>query len=480
MRCLKCEYPLWDLAPGRCPECGESFDPTAHRFKNGSVAFCCPHCDQTYFGEGEDGHLVPQQFDCVSCGQRISESECIVRPREDGSREDVVTAFLSPWHDRHRRLRSRFYGTLGLSLFRPGRLGAGFPVNLPPFGAFGFVSLIFLVILVVGVLPLVLVVTISMSGVGMPGGTTPGFLAGLVWDTVMTFALTILIALLALLTYGTIVHGILRLGGSTNGGLMRTIGSLGFGSGPLVFLGIPIFGPYCLHVPMLVWMMVTSTLVLRAAQGVSGLRAALAVILPVLLATTLAVSALVITTRNTIRQVQTAFAMMPADSFVYRPGGEAIPIQPKRIFESGDWSDGPPSLADVMGLAPAGESAPTPGWGPFHQVVVQPISGPGYEGWWIPGLLVLEGPVHRAIAVVEGASTDGVPAVRTVHVFQEPRTGVFGPGSGIPFTSDDQAKAFLQGILGESDNPEGFSREGIDDWLDASDGQSFERGVSFP
>ncbi|MFM1833419.1 MAG: hypothetical protein RLZZ461_1735, partial [Planctomycetota bacterium] len=25
MRCLKCEYPLWDLKPGPCPECGEPF-----------------------------------------------------------------------------------------------------------------------------------------------------------------------------------------------------------------------------------------------------------------------------------------------------------------------------------------------------------------------------------------------------------------------------------------------------------------------
>ena len=480
MRCLKCEYPLWDLAPGRCPECGESFDPTDHRFKNGSVAFCCPHCDQTYFGEGEDGHLVPQQFDCVSCGQRISESECIVRPREDGSREDVVTAVLSPWHDGHRRLRSRFYGTLGLSLFRPGRLGAGFPVNLPPFGAFGFVSLIFLVILVVGVLPLILVVAISMSGVGMPGAMTPGLLIGVIWDTAMAFVVTIVIALLVLLTYGTIVHGILRLGGSTNGGLMRTIGSLGFGSGPLVFLGIPIFGPYCLHVPMLVWMMVTSTLVLRAAQGVSGLRAALAVVLPVLVAVTIAVTAVVITTRSTIQQVQNAFAMMPVDSYVYRLGAEAITIEPKTILDSGDWSNGPPSFADVEGLVTTGDSSTPPdaGAGLFGDVVVRPVSGPGFEGWWVPGLLVIEGPQVRVIAVVTGASANGAPTFRSMHVFKGSEGS--SPSIVIPFTSNDELKIYLRATLEAPNDRDDFPGSFIDDWLDASDGQELEGGVSFP
>ena len=40
MRCKQCEYPLWDLNPGPCPECGTVFDPTEFRFKTGEIRFC--------------------------------------------------------------------------------------------------------------------------------------------------------------------------------------------------------------------------------------------------------------------------------------------------------------------------------------------------------------------------------------------------------------------------------------------------------
>ncbi|MCP4833992.1 MAG: hypothetical protein GY895_04440 [Phycisphaera sp.] len=472
MRCLTCEYPLWDLRPGNCPECGESFDPTGHRFKNGSVAFCCPHCDQTYFGEGEDGHLVPQQFDCVSCGQRISESECIVRPREDGSHEDMVTTVDSPWHDRNRRLRSRFYGTLGLSLFGPGRLGAGFPVNMPPFGAFGFVSLILVAIFVVGVLPVVLLVGLAGSGRGMPAGSLPS----LIGTMATSFAVTIPMVFILLSVYGAIVHGILRVGGRTTGGIMRTIGSLGFGSGPLVFLGIPIFGPYCLHVPMLIWMMISSTLVLRAAQGVSGWRAALAVILPMLLFTAVIVSGVMFSVAAAAQTVQNALATGPVKSFVYRPDTEAITFQPAEILEQGNWSNGPPLPVDVERIISSGESSATSDdeLGLFDSEVVRSIAVPGFDGWWIPGLLVVEGPAGRVVAVVDWSkrrnSFNGV-----VHVFDAGSRGF-----GVPLLSNDEVTAALGGFLGGPSDQLDFPVAIIDEWLSASGEKNFQRSVSFP
>ena len=96
MKCRTCDYPLWNIAPGPCPECGSVFDPSEFEFPVGRVRFCCPHCDQAYFGDGDGGHLVPSAFECVGCGRSIDESECTVRPVEGYDEADLEVASV-PW-----------------------------------------------------------------------------------------------------------------------------------------------------------------------------------------------------------------------------------------------------------------------------------------------------------------------------------------------------------------------------------------------
>jgi hypothetical protein len=79
MRCTKCNYSLFDIRERICPECGEPFAISARTFDHCGVRFCCPHCDQQYYGTDEKGHLVPIHFNCLTCHNHISMNQTIVR-----------------------------------------------------------------------------------------------------------------------------------------------------------------------------------------------------------------------------------------------------------------------------------------------------------------------------------------------------------------------------------------------------------------
>src|SRR5688572_18693637 len=96
MRCKQCDYPLWNLKARQCPECGYAFVPGDFEFIVNSVRFCCQHCDQAYYGVGDKGHLVPEEFSCVSCTRRISMNEMVLRPAE-GVDERQTQAGYMPW-----------------------------------------------------------------------------------------------------------------------------------------------------------------------------------------------------------------------------------------------------------------------------------------------------------------------------------------------------------------------------------------------
>ena len=82
MRCWHCDYSLWNLKTQNCPECGAGFRPSDREFVANSVRFCCPHCDQAYYGTGPKGHLEPDRFDCVQCGKSITMDEMLLLPVE--------------------------------------------------------------------------------------------------------------------------------------------------------------------------------------------------------------------------------------------------------------------------------------------------------------------------------------------------------------------------------------------------------------
>ena len=69
MRCKTCDYQLWNLRSRQCPECGTAFRVSDYDFVPNSVQFCCPHCNQIYYGTSARGQLVPPAFTCVSCNK---------------------------------------------------------------------------------------------------------------------------------------------------------------------------------------------------------------------------------------------------------------------------------------------------------------------------------------------------------------------------------------------------------------------------
>lgn len=122
MRCKVCDYRLWNLPSRACPECGTAFRPSDYEFTPNSVQFCCPHCNQPYFGTDQKGHLVPRAFDCVQCGRHIDMDQMVLRPGE-GVREEQTQQDRNPWLERRKvGWWKGWIKTVGLSLGIPTRL----------------------------------------------------------------------------------------------------------------------------------------------------------------------------------------------------------------------------------------------------------------------------------------------------------------------------------------------------------------------
>ena len=76
MKCIKCDYSLWNLRQPRCPECSELFDVRDWRFDSKYVAFLCTHCQQK-LGPYKPGPIDKQ---CPSCDQLIDWACVTVEP----------------------------------------------------------------------------------------------------------------------------------------------------------------------------------------------------------------------------------------------------------------------------------------------------------------------------------------------------------------------------------------------------------------
>ena len=369
------------------------------------MRFCCPHCDQAYYGDGEDGHLRPSRFTCIGCDRFIEESECIVRPREDGSHEDRIAPDVSPWHDPSLSAWNRFWGTVGQSMVRPTKLGRGLPQALPLSGSYLFAIMVYGLVLLFGMVPLVAMMWFLRN----PGGGVPAF--GTL-STGLQFLLYLPAILVVMTVYGTITHGLLRLTGPTTEGIGRTIASMGFGFGPMIVAIVPCIGPNCLQYPAGIWAMVSAILILVPSQGVSGLRACFAVLTPVLVTMGILVAMLVITINATVNAM-----------------GNLTNLPPQ-LLQPGNLDPGPPMMIEghqvrlrcsvVVDRVEQAEELPT-----FKELMADPLvlhsgigpveaspttfQGDGYQGWWIPSLMVVKGP-EGAFVVTSSHSMLGAAA----------------------------------------------------------------------
>ncbi|UYV11648.1 MAG: hypothetical protein NCW75_10100 [Phycisphaera sp.] len=226
MKCPGCEYELWNLKAGPCPECGRPFKPSEFDFLANAVKFCCPHCSQAYYGTGEKGELEPSEFDCVSCGGHVTIDDMLLLPADAlGKREP--TRSTNPWLDPHRK--RRWFGAIAAGIGQPGRMLEATPVFGTTGKAVVFASLNFFM---AGLLGIVMGVLLMIAS----GGSGVGVLAFMLISGVLVPALYMFL-------WAAVTHGVLKLfRQSTPDGMGRTLQAIAFTSGAWMFALIPCMG----------------------------------------------------------------------------------------------------------------------------------------------------------------------------------------------------------------------------------------------
>lgn len=276
MNCKNCNYTLWQIKPGPCPECGSAFKPSDYEFVINSVRYCCPHCSQTYYGTGPGGHLVPREFACVSCGQLVNMDEMVLLPTQ-GVREEQTQVESNPWLERGKRhgFWKGFWGTVGKSLVGPGRLMEMTPVESSVGSAvwFSVVTALFVSLFtVIPMLVLMLVITFSIGAGGGGGVRGPGMglaviLPALFMGGMILVGWVIMPALCALSA-----HLILKLTGGCEFGMRRSLQAMYYSTGANILSGVPCVGGYFGWI----WWLVSWCIALKSAQRVSAVRATIA------------------------------------------------------------------------------------------------------------------------------------------------------------------------------------------------------------
>lgn len=269
MKCKTCGYRLWQLPARRCPECGAEYRPSDYEFVPNSVQFCCPHCEQPYYGTGPMGHLVPTAFNCVSCGRHIAMDEMILRPAP-GVGEDQTQVCRLPWMERAKRGWFRgWLGTVRMALLSPARMMREVPPDSPGWEAYGFTFLNTMLPILVAAVP-VMVMMLLVSVISSPRGV-PLFIPLIL---VIEFAVIGLICLLGAAIWALVVHLLLRITGRTAGPLLRTQQAIYYSSGANLVTAVPCFGPYVGWI----WWVVSAIFAVKEGQRVHGGRAAFAVL----------------------------------------------------------------------------------------------------------------------------------------------------------------------------------------------------------
>ncbi len=282
MQCKVCDYRLWNLNSRECPECGTPFIPSDYEFAPNNVAFCCPYCDQSYYGTGPKGHLVPRIFNCVSCGQRIDMDEMVLKPAADLN-ETETQPERNPWLERKTHgLIKAWFKTIGGAIAWPGRLMLATPQTGRTAEAFGFACLVWALAGLLGFgltyMPFVL---LGIAGTANTSGLSTGVFVLIPFVTVIVGACVI--PLVYMLLWGAVTHALLCLTGKRAAGIGRTYEALCYSSGVNAVAAIPCVGALISQFTW-IWWSVSATLMVKEGQRVGGLRASFAVLtLPSLL-----------------------------------------------------------------------------------------------------------------------------------------------------------------------------------------------------
>lgn len=270
MRCKSCNYPLWQLNSRECPECGTPFKPSDFEFVPNSVRFCCPHCQQTYYGIGPRGHLEPFAFECVTCNRAITMDQTVTLPAE-GVLDSQTQPGRNPWAERR---QSSFLGawfrTIGLAIGVPFRLAANTPSSSSGGTAFAFGYSVLLLYSLTGVVWLFAFPMVFLAGrsAGMGLGVIAGLVAAVIGLAVLLFLLIL------------VVHGALRLTGSAERGLRGTAQAVCYSAAVNVPMAVPCVSFYVAWLGW-IWWAIAAGFMLVAIHRIRSWRAVVAVSVPV-------------------------------------------------------------------------------------------------------------------------------------------------------------------------------------------------------
>lgn len=274
MYCKTCNYALWNLRSRACPECGSPFAPGEFDFVPGSVRFCCPHCNQPYYGTSPAGHLTPRSFNCVTCQTPVDMDEMVLLPAE-GVPEEQTRRRNNPWLSEQWSLPGRWLRTVGWAMVKPGLLIEQTPLHSPLGRAWNFALATMLMVSLLS-LAIPLAFMAVMLGLTAGGGGGPGLLPMggfmLLGLAVMAAAGLLMFAVMVFLWAGA-AHLVLLMTGGRTQGFGRTMQAVLYSSGASVLSFIP-----CLNYIVWIWWIASFGIMLRRGhgEGVSPLRAGFA------------------------------------------------------------------------------------------------------------------------------------------------------------------------------------------------------------
>lgn len=280
MRCHACEYPLWNLAPGPCPECGRPFRSDEFEFEPNTVVFICGDCGAEHPGRGERGLPDPPAFFCGSCGAPCVCGDMVVAPTD--RIDPLASRGLLPWLDRgldaggvrRRGPFNRFFRTIWWFTARGWSAADGIPASASTASAWWFALITLAMVSAFQVLPFAFFF-------GWIGGPFPGGIVG-AWPLLVGVVL-ICLALLAgsvftVVVTGLATHGLLLLTGACRQGLGRTMQAVLYPVAVMSWAIVPCCMP--LSFGVVVWSAVVVCGTVQRMQRVSWRRACFAALTP--------------------------------------------------------------------------------------------------------------------------------------------------------------------------------------------------------
>lgn len=280
MRCRQCNYPLWNLSSPQCPECGTGFDLRSYTFAPGTVAFGCPHCGALHGGTGPQ--YLPATTDtatCQSCAQPMSVMHMRVVPLSDQT--EAIVANQIPWEVRAGSgVWRAWWETCRMAMLEPEQLGRQITPAIPFWSGYWFAVLTIILGAVVNAVVALtcfgtlLAVMSAGGGGGQPTMNNADLIIQMV-SAVVQVPFAFLTPFLLVGIMGGAAHLVLLATGPKRGGFGLTALAFLFGQGPMAVAIVPFCGGYVGYV----WALIATVFVLKSAQGISGGRAALAVLL---------------------------------------------------------------------------------------------------------------------------------------------------------------------------------------------------------